>query len=209
MKLSVTIFFLFTHCFIGNNTWAQEANDFVQKGNEQYVKGAFPQAIELYKKALEKESGHQIARYNLAATHFRSGKFEASFNEYEELLKHNPETALKQKIYYNEGVTLSRQKKLAESIALYKKALQLDPTDKNARYNLQKALEELRKQQKKEEKPKNQQQQQQKKEPQKQPPASKKQIEQWLQSLRQKEQEVQRKIQQNKGRASKQPEKDW
>ena len=209
MRRSTTILFLLV-LFIGNNdVVAQEANAFVEKGNEQYTKGAYQPAIELYKKALEKDPSHQIARYNLAAARFRSGKFEESFNEYEELLKHAPETSLKQKIYYNEGVTLSRQKKLSESIALYKKALQLDPTDKNARYNLQKALEEIRKQQKKEDKPKNQQQQQQKKEPQKQPPASKKQIEQWLQSLRQKEQEVQRKIQQNRGRASKQPEKDW
>lgn len=208
MRITLTILTLVLLLW-HNNASAQEANDLIQKGNEKFRSGSFNEAIGFYKKVLELNPSHEIARYNLAATHFRSAKFEESFNEYEELLKHAPETSLKQKIYYNEGVALSKQKKLTESIVLYKKALQLDPTDKNARYNLQKALEELRKQQKKEEKPKNQQQQQQKKEPQKQPPASKKQIEQWLQSLRQKEQEVQRKIQQNKGRASKQPEKDW
>lgn len=187
---------------------AQEANDWVYKGNEAFKKGAYQQAIDQYKKALELDPKNETARYNMAAARFRNATFEEAFNEYEDLLKSYPDTKFKQKAYYNEGVAMSRQKKLQESIALYKKALQLDPTDTDARFNLQKALEELRKQQKKNDQPKNQQQQK-KKEPQQQPPATKKQIEQWLQSLRQKEQEVQRKLQQNRGRATKQPEKDW
>ncbi len=208
MKPFLTYLLLMMGCLLPFLSVAQEANEFVYKGNQEFKKGAYQQAIDHYKKALERDPSNEIARYNLAAARYRNAKFEESFNEYEDLLKAHPETKLKQKTYYNEGVTLSRQKKLSESIALYKKALQLDPTDKDARFNLQKALEELRKQQKKEDKPQNQQQQQ-KKQPQQQPPATKKQIEQWLQSLRQKEQEVQRKIQQNRGRAAKQPEKDW
>lgn len=38
---------------------------------------------------------------------------------------------------------------------------------------------------------------------------NKKQIDQWLQSLRQKEQDVQKKMQQKNGKGVSKPEKDW
>ena len=95
---------------------------------------------------------------------------------------------------------LSRENKLEESIAWYKKALALDPADKDCRFNLQKALEEKRKKEKENNKNTDQKA--------KNPPVDPKSMEQWLKSLQQKEQEIQQKLP-PKGRSSKQPDKDW
>lgn len=209
MKFFLTIFIL---AALLNPALSQKENPDIANGNKSYRQKQYDKAIESYKKALQLNPDNDIARYNLAAAQFRSGKFEEAQKEYELASKDNTNSSLTQKATYNEGVSLTKQKKLKESIEAYKQALRLNPTDEDTRFNLQKALEELRKQNKsKEPQPKDQKKNKDKKQEQKQPPppANKKQIEQWLQSLRQKEQEVQQKVQQQKKRTTSQPEKDW
>ena len=56
---------------------------------------------------------------------------------------------IKQKSTYNMGNTLYRMNKLDESVLAYKKALELDSTDMNAKYNLEFVREQIKKKQKK------------------------------------------------------------
>ena len=114
----------------------------------------------------------------------------------------------KAKAWYNKGAVLSRQKKLEESIEAYKNTLRLDPNDKEARENLQKALLELKKKNppKKKEEDKKKKQQQQK---QPQSKMSPKEAQQRLQLLAQKEKEVQQRIQKEKSRSGGNQTKDW
>jgi len=188
---------------------AQPENATIAKGNKLYKEGKFEEAIAAYQQALQQNPENITAKYNLAAARFRSSKFEEAQKDYEGVLEKTGDSKLKQKATYNNGVALTKQTKLDESIEAYKKALLLNPQDADTRFNLQKALEERHKQNKAKEQPQQQKKQEKKKEPQKQPPASRKQIEQWMQSLRQKEQEVQQKMQQNKNRSVNKPEKDW
>jgi len=187
--------------------FSQQENDLLAEGNRLYKEGKYEEAIPYYKKALEANSSNLTALYNLSAVLSKTGKPEDAEKGFETIAKNGNDKSLLQKSHYNQGVMLSRQKKLEESIAAYKKALSLDPTDEDSRFNLQKALEELR--QKQPQKKNEQDKKDKKQEQQQTPPANKKQMEQWLQSLRQKEQEVQKKMQQNRSRANKQPEKDW
>lgn len=193
------------------NGFSQEENKSIAAGNELYKQGQFDKAVEAYQKALDINPNNQIARYNLAAAKYRLQKFEEAQKDYTLSAEKSTDPSLKSKSVYNEGVALTKQKKLLESIASYKQALRLNPNDADTRFNLQKALEELRKQQKQKEpeKKKDQEQKKDQKKEQKPPPANKKQIEQWLQSLKQKEQEVQQKMQQQKRRSTSQPDKDW
>lgn len=188
-------------------TFAQQENELLAEGNRLFKEGKFEEAIPLYKKVLEANSANITALYNLSAALSKTGKPEEAEKGFTTISKNEENNPLRQRSLYNQGVMLSRQKKLEESIAAYKKALALDPTDEDSRFNLQKALEELR--QKQPQKKNEPDKKDKKQDPQQTPPANKKQMEQWLQSLRQKEQEVQKKMQQNRSRASKQPEKDW
>lgn len=199
----------FCWLLITHTAWAQPENKAIADGNKFYKEGKFDKAMEAYQLALAQNPKNAVARYNLAAALFRNSKPEEAGKEYEEAVQQANDSLLKQKATYNNGVSLTKQNKLEESITAYKEALRMNPSDEEARFNLQKALEELRKKNKQPEKKNQQQKKDKKPEPQKQPPANKKMIEQWLQSLRQKEQEVQKKMQQNKSRSVTQPEKDW
>ena len=188
---------------------AQDGNASIYRGNQFYKEGKYEQAIAEYQKALQLNPSNQDAKFNLANALYRAKNYPEAEKSFTELNEVENKT-LAQKSTYNKGVLYSREKKLLESIETYKRALILDPADENARINLQKALEELKKMnppQKKQEE-KKQQQQQQKQQPPK-TNLNKKQIEQYLKSLQQKEQEVQQKMQNNKSRAPQRPEKDW
>jgi Ca-activated chloride channel family protein len=187
---------------------AQDENAAIREGNKLYKNKQYDKALPAYQKAVEQNPQSAAARYNLANARFRSGNLPDAENSYDELIEKTTDKNYKVKGYYNKGVALTNQKKLLESIEAYKNAIKLDPTDEDTRFNLQKALTELKKQNQSQQQKQPQQKQQQKKQPQ-QNKLDKKKIEQYLKSLEQKEQEVQRKIQQNRSRSVTQPEKDW
>ncbi|MBO9564523.1 MAG: tetratricopeptide repeat protein [Niastella sp.] len=197
---------------------AQTENKSIRSGNKLYKEGKYDQAQPEYEKAITQNPNNPVGRFNLGNAQFRKEDFAASEKNYDEAATASKTDDIKQKSLYNKGVSLSKQKKLQESIDTYKKSLRLNPQDQDTRYNLEKALAELKKQNEAEDKKKQQQQQQQdqKKQQQKQPPKpqprnnlDKKKIEQFLKSLEQKEQEVQRKMQQSRTPAAGQQEKDW
>src|SRR6185295_15131807 len=114
--------------------------------------------------------------------------FEEASKVFDKSLAKDNETSIRQKAFYNKGVSLSKQDKLEESIDAYKNALLLNSADNDARINLQKALLELKKKQP--EKKKNEKNKQKKKEnpPPSQSKLNKKQVEQLLKALDQHEQ---------------------
>jgi len=194
----------------GRQAMAQDVNQLISKGNKEYTAGKFDDALKLYGKAVSKDPGNQKAVYNLANTLYKKQQFEESTQAFDKLAEQTKSPALLQHTFYNKGVALSRSNKLEESIEAYKKAVLLDPKDADARHNLQKALLELKKKQPPQ-KPKddNQQKKQQQKPKQQQSKLNKKQVENLLKALQQKEQDVQKRATQNRSRANSQPEKDW
>jgi tetratricopeptide (TPR) repeat protein len=123
-------------------------------------------------------------------------------------------SSIKQKGFITKGVSLSKQRKLEESIEAYKMAVKLDPADNDARINLQKALLELKKKsphrrlKKKREKKETASRIKVRRSSRPQSNLTKKQVEQLLKALQQREQQVQQKMQQ-RNRTAGQQEKDW
>ena len=70
--------------------------------------------------------------------------------EYESSIEGLSDPSEKSNAWYNRGVILQGDKKLPECIDAYKRALKLDPSNQDARINLQQALKEQQKQQEKE-----------------------------------------------------------
>lgn len=197
--------------FVSSAAGAQNAS--TRNGNKFYKEGKYDQAIKEYSKAA---GSGAIPKYNLGNAYYRSKNYQQSAGTYQQLLNETNEVSLKQKTYYNQGVSFSRQNKLEESITAYKNAVKLDPADQDARINLQKALLELKKKQppkkENEEDKKKQQKKKDKKDQQKQAPKSnlsKKEVERLLKALQQREQQVQQKMQQNRTRNAGRQEKDW
>lgn len=211
MKIYFTILILM---MIAREGYTQYPNRHVREANKSYRKGKYDKALTEYQRSIRLNALDPVTNYNLGNAFFRSSRYEESAKSFENAAEVKQNTALRQKAFYNKGVSLSKQQKLEESIIEYKKAVILNPADEDARINLQKALLELKKRQppQQENKDNEKKKQQNKKNQQKQPPKSnltKKQVEQLLKALQQREQQVQQKMQQNRNRTAGKQEKDW
>lgn len=210
-KITFTILFL-TVGYVAN---CQKEKPLVMKGNELYKRQQYDKAAEQYQKAADLNEKNPQAIYNLGNALYKSRKPEAAEKVYETAATTAKDATTKSRADYNKGVALTRQNKLQESIDAYKDALRLVPTDEEARQNLQKALNELKKQQqqqqpkqdkKKQDKEKNKQNPND--QPQNKSKLNQKQAEQMLNSLRQEEKKLQQGVQKrnNTGGAN---SKDW
>lgn len=133
----LTILFL----FIFQVAFAQLTNDAIARGNAYYKQGEFELAERSYRAALPNET----AQYNLADALVQQKRYKEALEILNDLNKSAKEPATKQASYYNAGVVYSKLTDVPASIDAYKNALRMNPADKEARENLQKALQEQKK----------------------------------------------------------------
>lgn len=207
MKKWLTIYLL----LICSSGFAQQAEKAIQKGNEFYKQQQFAKSAEEYNKAIGADPANQTAKFNLANALYKQDKKVESAQLFAETANTATETGLRSKAFYNKGVILSQQKNLEESIEAYKNALRNNPEDKEARENLQKALLELKKKNPPKKKEQDKKKKQEQKQPQKQPQSklSPKEAEQRLQLLQQKEKQVQQRVQSERNKTGAGQKKDW
>lgn len=201
MKICFTILLL----VFGKLLLSQE-NKTIDDGNNYYRQQQYNKAEDEYQKALQASPGNKIAKFNLANALIKQNKTDDAGKLLNELDIKGNDAGIRSKATYNEAVVFSQQKKLEESIEMYKASLRLDPNDKDARENLQKALLELKKKnppKKQDEKKKKEQQQ-----PPPKPKISPREAQQQLKLLEQKEKQVQEKLQKNSQTGTPLP-KDW
>jgi Ca-activated chloride channel family protein len=179
---------------------AQKENTAIVKGNEAYRAKEYSKASELYRKALDQSPGNNVANFNLGNTLYRDNMGSKAIEYFESVAKAGAETETRADAFYNKGVVLTSQKKLSESITAYKAALRLNPTDSLARQNLQRALNEQKKQQ---------DQDKQKQQQKKQEKLNKQQVMQMLAALQEQEKLLQQKLNRSKVPSPTQPGKDW
>lgn len=180
----------------------------VREGNKYYREGNFEEALKAYDKAVTTNPADPTAMYNRSNALVKKGDASAALGGYEEVIEKGKDKKLTQQSWYNKGVVHQQGKELDKSIDAWKIALKLDPEDKQARENLQKALREKKQQQQQQPKDQQQKQQEQQKPQPQQSKLNQKQVEQLLKALEQKEKEIQKKLQQ-KGPGVNRPEKDW
>jgi Ca-activated chloride channel family protein len=192
---------------------AQKDQQLVVQGNELYKNRQYDKAAEQYLKATDVNAKNPKALYNLGNALYKTKKTEGAEKAYEAAAETTKDPLAKSRALYNKGVTFSSQKKLQESIQTYKQTLRLNPADEQARQNLQKALNELKKQppppKPKEDKSKQNKQDKNKSDPEKNnSKLNKKQVDQMLNALRQEEKKLQQNIQQRNNTGGSNT-KDW
>jgi Ca-activated chloride channel homolog len=203
-------FILVTGLLFCSFLWAsaQKEDVLIRSGNRFYKQKQLDKAKQQYEKAVQQAPQNPVAAYNLGNAQFRKDEYDDAVKSYDETISHSSDNAAKEKGLYNKGVAQIRSKKLEESIASWKDALKLDPTDLEARENLQKALLELKLRQPPPPEKNNQKDQKKEQKPQ-QSKLTKQQVDQLLKALEQKEKDVQDKMNQNKVKSLTQPDKDW
>jgi Ca-activated chloride channel homolog len=126
--------------FLSAFGFTQNATESILKGNKFYQQSQFDLAEAQYRKALEYDPGNEKAKYNLANSLQRQNKYDEAAKLLEDLGGSSKDNSIKSASYYNQGVAYTKMKNLDSSIDSYKKALRLNPNDKEARENLEKAL---------------------------------------------------------------------
>ena len=194
------------------SVYAQQSNalQFIEKGNEQYRKNEMNNAVTNYKKGLDADPTNETALFNLANAYFRQQRQVDAAQTYLSIINKSSNKQLLAKTYYNQGVILSKQNNLDQSINAYKTALRLNPDDKEARENLQKALLELKKKKQPEKKEDKKQKKPDDQKEKQSATMNPKEVEQRLKLLEQKEKEVQQRVQQDKASSTGgSKSKDW
>jgi Ca-activated chloride channel family protein len=193
--------------------FAQNEKVIIKEGNDAYKKKDYPSAADQYNKVLQKNPGNTTAQFNLGNALYKSEKPDDAVVAYDKSISRLTKPVQKSNAWYNKGVVLHNEKKLPECIAAYKNALKLDPNNEDARQNLQKALQQQKQEEKKDQKDKEQDQQQNKNnqsEPKPKPSRiTKKDAEEKLKALMQKEKNLQDKLHKVNEAGPNKPEKDW
>lgn len=177
---------------------AAQTDKALAEGNEYYRQSQFDLAERQYRLALEQNANNTTAQLNLANALYKQKKYAEAVAILQKANGTLQNKAVKGDAHYNEGVIYSAQKELEKSIEAYKEALRNNPTDVQARENLQKALLELKKQQ---------QEKQSQQAQQKPTKMSAKEAQRQLEQLQKKEEELQQRLQKRgQGGAM---QKDW
>ncbi|MFT3979683.1 MAG: VWA domain-containing protein [Ferruginibacter sp.] len=200
-----------------SSAFAQSEKQDIKKGNDAYGKKDYAAAATEYNKVVKKNPDNATAQYNLGNALYKGDKKEEAVEAYDKSISKLNTPVEKSNAYYNKGVVLQNGNKLPECIDAYKQALKLDPNNEDARQNLQKALkkqqEQQQQQQKKDNKDQDKQQDKKKEEEQKPKPQpsrlNKKEAEERLKALMQKEKNLQDKLHKVSSNSPQNPEKDW
>ncbi len=118
----------------------------LREGVREYSGQAFDKAEQKFLEAQGGRPDDPGIAYNLGNSYYRQGKYKDALQEYIQAASGNSGRPLKQKSLYNTGNTLFRMGKLEESALAFKKALELDPSDMDAKYNLEFVREQMQKQ---------------------------------------------------------------
>ena len=149
MNVKTPILIVAVFCVLMTLACASEGPASIQEGNTAFEAGQFEQAQEAYDRALEAMPDSPEVAYNSANTLYRQELFgEAGYG-----LDVSAETAdpgLSQYSSFNKGNSLYMSEEYEAAVEAYKQALRLDPTDREAKHNLELALLRIEEQQEQE-----------------------------------------------------------
>jgi len=113
-----------------------------RKGNAAYDRGDWEGAIGHYSRGQAKNPGDKRLDFNIGNAYYRLEDYDKAGESFEQAGT-DPKVAAR--AHYNLGNALFKKGDLAGAIGAYRRTLDLEPGDENAKFNLQKALEQKQK----------------------------------------------------------------
>jgi len=102
-------------------------------GLSNYKEKDFEAAKNYYEQLLSQKD-NSAASLGLGASQYQLGDFPNATESFQNALK-SKNTEIQNRAYFNIGNTLYNQQKMKESVEFYRKALELNPTDQDAKFN--------------------------------------------------------------------------
>ena len=104
------------------------------KGRKAYESGKYDEARAYYEHVLNNRKNDAAAQFGLGATAYKQQDMEIATRSLN-AVKNSDDPSLAAKAIYNLGNMFRDQQKMAESLAMYRKAIELDPMDEDAKIN--------------------------------------------------------------------------
>ena len=179
------------------------------KGKKAYEEGHYDEARIYYEHILKNRKKDNGAQFGLGVTAYQQKDMETAARALNNAMNSN-DKSLASKAMYNLGNMFRDQQKMEESLALYRKAIELDPTDEDAKvnYELLKQVLQQQEQQQQEDKQNQEQDQEKDEDQQKQDQDSEGQDEQNKNQDDQEKGEDQQKQQENEQQSQSEKEKE-
>ena len=137
------------------------------KGKKAYEEGHYDEARVYYEHVLKNRKKDDGAQFGLGVTAYQQKDMETAARALNNAMN-SDDQSLASKAMYNLGNMFRDQQKMEESLALYRKAIELDPTDEDAKVNYELLKQVLQQQEQQQQDKQNQEQDQEKQDQQKQ-----------------------------------------
>jgi len=124
---------------------AQAGRPQTEEGNRLYRAGRFEEAHQKYLEAMAASPETPLIGFNDGNALYQSADYRRALEAYQKAIE-SGDTRLAAASYYNLGNTLYRAEQLEESLEAYKQTLRLNPSDPDAKHNLERVLEQMQKQ---------------------------------------------------------------
>jgi Ca-activated chloride channel family protein len=178
------------------------------KGKKAYEEGHYDEARVYYEHVLKNRKKDNGAQFGLGVTAYQQKDMETAARALNNAMN-SDDKSLASKAMYNLGNMFRDQQKMEESLALYRKAIELDPTDEDAKVNYELLKQVLQQQEQQQQQDKqNQEQDQEKQDQQKQDQDSEGQDEQNKNQDNQEKSEDQQKQQEDQQQSQSEKEKE-
>jgi Ca-activated chloride channel homolog len=110
--------------------------DLNRDGNRQYQSGNFASALEIYRRAEVLRPDLPALNYNAGNTLSRQNDFDRAVGE-DQRAVHSSDPEVQDRAYYSMGNAYVKSNQLREAADAYKSALRVNPSDVDAKYNLE------------------------------------------------------------------------
>ena len=116
----------------------------VRKGVDLFEQQQYEEALTTLLDAQVVNPESAVLKFDIASCQYKLQKYEEAATGYLDVVATAQDAQLEAKALYNLGNTMYRQGKLEDAVEYYKKTLELDPEDEDARKNLEFVREEIK-----------------------------------------------------------------
>jgi Ca-activated chloride channel homolog len=122
--------------------WQDKTSRKNTQGNSLFQQKNYSEALQKYIEAQDGSKYLPEISYNIANTLYRQKKYPEAIKELEKSIS-NQKLSLDQRVYFNRGNSFYQVGQYPQAVESYQKALGIDPSDIEAKHNLELALRKL------------------------------------------------------------------
>ena len=111
-------------------------------GHESYLAGNYASALETYQDAQHRAPESAEPYYNSGNALYRTEEYEEALQSYDESLRHAG-GELRSRGFFNRGNTAFQRENYPDAVEAYEEALRMNPGDRDAKHNLELALQRM------------------------------------------------------------------